>query len=147
MLGSTTRAVGSRSQRHLNCRRSDVIAACLLLYQPRTSIQHRQLSQLFIPMWNGDTPCVTFRKTVVFVKAGMVTFPVMIVVCPGNDHANAGTFASRSGLAKHQWYFSWSLKPEQTSTWSMLRSHPCESLCGEVSFWVVFWGLVLVTTG
>ena len=48
--------------------------------------------------------CVTIHKIVLFIKAGVVTVPIMTAVCLGNDHPNAGSFSSRSGLAKYQGY-------------------------------------------
>ena len=48
--------------------------------------------------------CVTSHKIVLFIKAGVVTVPIMTAVCLGNDHPNAGSFTSRSGLAKYQGY-------------------------------------------
>ena len=35
----------------------------------------------------------------------------------------------------------------QPSTWFEPGSHPCKGMCGEVSFWVLFLGLFLCTTG
>ena len=48
--------------------------------------------------------CVTIHKIVLFIKAGVVTVPIMTAVCLGNDHPNAGSFTSRSGLAKYHGY-------------------------------------------
>ena len=48
--------------------------------------------------------CVTSHKIVLFIKAGVVTVPIMTAVCLGNDHPNAGSFTSRSGLAKYHGY-------------------------------------------
>ena len=48
--------------------------------------------------------CVTSHQIVLFIKAGVVTVPIMTAVCLGNDHPNAGSFTSRSGLAKYHGY-------------------------------------------